>query len=75
MCQQAMSESAMDYEPIKLGYFKALYFNKASDLSDNLQNLQITNFALPSKSLACFTEYNSTCLDCSCCLADSKSLV
>ena len=44
-----MSESAVDYEPIKLVYLKALYLNKTSDLSDNLQNLQITNFALPSK--------------------------
>lgn len=44
MCQQAVSESAVDYEPIKLVYFKALYLNKASDPSHHLQNLQMTNF-------------------------------
>lgn len=49
MCQQAMSESAMDYEPIKLLYFKALYLDKSSNLSDNLQTMQISNIALPSR--------------------------
>lgn len=44
MCQQAMSESAVDYDPIKLVYFRALYLNKASDFSNNLHNLQMTNF-------------------------------
>lgn len=44
-----MSESAMDYEPIKLLYFKALYLDKSSNLSDNLQTMQISNIALPSR--------------------------
>ena len=46
MCQEAMSESVMDYEPIKLLYFYALYLDKSSDLSDNLQNMQMSNIAL-----------------------------
>lgn len=44
-----MSESAMDYEPVKLLYFEALYLDKSSNLSDNLQDMQISNIALPSK--------------------------
>ena len=44
-----MSESAVDYEPIKLLYFYALYLDKSSNLCDNLQNMQISNIALQSK--------------------------
>lgn len=44
-----MSESAVDYEPIKLLYFYALYLDKSSNLRDNLQNMQISNIALQSK--------------------------
>lgn len=44
MCQQAMSESAVDYDPIKLVYFRALYLNKASDFNNNVHNLQMMNF-------------------------------
>ena len=35
--------------PLKFYIFKHFYLDKSSNLSDNLQNMQISNIALPSK--------------------------